>query len=207
MTPKIIRALQGQLPNFEDVGLPQGCQVLWRIFSFNEKTGIIKRLVEQPNVIPYQGADVMAKLLSGDLTWAIGAMFFEFENTAGAPTVPSAARGENISYYLSDLALEADKDYMRVPLVIPPGIAASDSAKYDGNQVTFFAITSGAQGVHSKTFDHTVNSKVYGVALAATPDPEQSTQDRLFSRSYDGFDPVPKEDGYQIGAQYVIRFR
>lgn len=207
MKPEIIRALRGQLPNFEDVGLPRGCQVLWRIFSFDEKTGIIKKLVEQPNIIPFQGADIMAKLLSGDLTWAVGAMFFEFENTAGTPTVPSPARGENISYYLSDLALEADKDYMRVPLVIPPGISSSDSAKYDGNQVTFFAITSGVQGVHGKTFDHTVDSKVYGVALAATPDPDQYTQDRLFSRSYDGFDPVPKEDGYQIGAQYVIRVR
>lgn len=207
MKPEIIRALQGQLPNFEDVGMPQGCHVMWRIFSFNEKTGIIKRLVEQPNIIPYQGADVMANLLSGDISWAIGAMFFEYENTAGAPTVPSPVRSEGISYYLSDLALSAAKDYIRVPLVIPPGIVSADATKYDGNQVTFFAITSGVQGVHGRTFDHTVNSKVYGVALAATPTPAQYTQDRLFSRSYSGFDPVPKEDGYAVGAQYVIRFR
>lgn len=207
MTPKIIQTLRGQLANFEEVGLPHGVQVSWRIFSFNEKTGIIKQLVEQPNIIPFQGADVMAKLLSGDIDWAIGAMFFEFENTAGTPTVPTPARDENISYYLSDLALSSTKDYVRVPLVVPAGITSSDSAKYDGNQATFFAITTGVQGVHGKTFDHTVNSKVYGVALAATPDPEQYTQDRLFSRSYSGFSPIPKEDGYQIGAQYVIRFR
>jgi hypothetical protein len=192
-------------PQLDQLLLPAGVATWWRIFSFDEKTGIIKQLVEQKNIIPFQGADVMAKLLSGDLDWAIGAMFFEFENTAGTPTVPSPARGENISYYLSDLALEASKDYVRVPLVVPPGIASSDSAKYDGNQATFFAVTSGMQGIHGKTFDHTVDSKVYGVALAATPDPDQYTQDRLFSRSYDGFDPVPKEDGYQVGAQYVIR--
>lgn len=207
MKSDIVRVLRGQLANFEEVGLPHGVQVVWRLFSFDEKTGVIRKMVEQPNIIPFQGADVMAKLLSGDLDWAIGAMYFEFENTAGAPTVPTPARGENISYYLSDLALEASKDYVRVPLVVPAGIGSSDSAKYDGNQATFFAITSGVQGVHGKTFDHTVDSKVYGVALAATPEPEQYTQDRLFSRSYSGFDPVPKEDGYAVGAQYVIRFR
>jgi hypothetical protein len=132
-------------------------------------------------------------------------MYFEFENTAGSPTIPSPTRDEGIEYYLDDLSLEATKDYVRIPLIVPAAFTASGS-DYEGNQATFWAVTSGSTGVHGKTFDQSVNSKVYGVALAATPTPAQYTQDKLFSRSYTGFSPVPKEDGYQIGAQYLIRF-
>lgn len=183
-----------------------GTDTWWRIFSFDEETGVIKTMVAQPNMIPYQGADVMARLLAGNSNWQIGAIYFEFENTAGSPSIPSPQRDEDSSYYINDLALETTKDYIRVPLVIPAGITAS-SSDYDGNQATFFAITSGTTGVHGKTFDQSVNSKVYGVALAATPDVTEYTQDKLFSRSYIGFSPVPKEDGHQIGAQYMVRFK
>jgi len=203
MQPELIETVQAQL---DVVELPKNCQTWWRIMLIEEATGIIKKMVAQPNIIPCQGADILAKLIAGDLDWKVGAMFFEFENTAGAPTIPSPQRDEDISYYINDLKLEANKDYMRIPLVVPPAITAS-SSDYDGNQATFFAITSGVAGIHGKTFDQSVNSKVYGVALASTPDVTEYTQDKLFSRSYSGFDPVPKEDGHAIGAQYLIRFR
>ena len=92
-------------------------------------------------------------------------------------------------------------------LAAPTAFSSSDSALYDNNQASFFSISAGTAGIHGEPFSHAANSNVFGVGLAATPDPDQYTQDKLFSRSYDGFDPVPKEDGYQIGAQYVIRFR
>ena len=206
MKPEALRALHANLAALEPVDLGQDAATWWRIFSFNPETGHVKMLVEQKNIIPYQGADVLARLLAGDEDYAPGAMFFEYENTAGSPTVPTPLRSEGIDYYLSDLPLDANKDYIRAPLVVSPAISASGS-DYNGNQVTFFAITSGTSGVHGRTFDHSVNSKVYGVALAATPTPTQYTQDLLFSRSYSGFDPVPKEDGYQCGGQYIIRFR
>lgn len=206
MKPEALQALSAQLAALEPVDTAKDFATWWRIFAFNPETGHVKMLVEQKNIIPYQGADVLARILAGDVLYAPGAMFFEFENTAGAPIVPTPLRSEGIDYYLSDLALEATKDYVRAPLVVTPAISASGS-DYDGNQVAFFAITSGLTGVHGKTFDQSVNSKVYGVALAATPEPTQYTQDKLFSRSYSGFSAVPKEDGYQIGGQYIIRFR
>ena len=162
-------------------------------------------MTEHRNIIPYQGADVMARILAGDATWAPRAMFFEFENTAGSPTIPTPARDEGIDYYLTTLPLDLDKDYLRIPLVVSPSLSASGT-NYDGNQVTFFAVSAGLTGIHGRTFDSSVNSKVYGVALAATPTVAQYTLDRLFSRSYSGFSPVPKEDGYAIGGQYMIRF-
>lgn len=202
---KIIRAVQEQLEVIEPVDLARGVQTWWRIFSFDEKTGELRRMVSQKNIIPYQGADILARILSGDNTYKPGAMFFEYENTAGTPSPPSPTRDEGIDYYLNDLPLTSNRDYLRIPLVVAPSLTAS-SSDYAGNQVTFFALTAGASGIHGETFDSAANSKVYGVALAATPDPTQYTQDWLFSRSYTGFDPVPKEDGYQIGAQYLIRF-
>lgn len=202
---KIIGAVREQLEAIEPVDLARGVQTWWRIFSFDEKTGELRRMVSQRNIIPYQGADILARILSGDTDYKPGAMFFEFENTAGTPTPPSPTRDEDISYYLNDLPLTSNRDYLRIPLVVSPSLTAS-SSDYAGNQVTFFALTAGTSGIHGETFDSAANSKVYGVALAATPEPTQYTQDWLFSRSYTGFDPVPKEDGYQIGAQYLIRF-
>lgn len=204
MNHELIRKLEAQL---EDIRLDRDVTTWWRIFSFHEETGIIKQVVAQPNIIPYQGADVLARALAGDADYVAGGMLFEYENTAGSPTVPSPQRDEGIAYYLDDLSLSATKDYIRIPLVIPAGFSSSDSTKYNGNQATFFAITSGTTGIHGRAFSQAANSKVYGVALVATPTPTQYTSDLLFSRSYDGFDPVPKEDGYQIGAQYMIRFR
>jgi len=208
MNHELIRKLSDQLGAFrDDVNLETDVLTWWRIFSFHEKTGVIKKMVAQPNIIPYQGADVLARALAGDADYVAGAMLFEYENTAGTPTIPSPQRSEGINYYLDDLALSATKDYIRVPLVIPAGFSSSDSTKYGGNQATFFAITSGTTGIHGRGYSQSDNSKVYGVGLVATPTPTQYTSDLLFSRSYDGFDPVPKEDGYQIGAQYMIRFR
>jgi len=208
MNPKLIPVIKAQLDaRIELIHLDQDVETWWRIFSFDEKTGEIAKLVEQKNIIPYQGADVLARVLAGDVTYAAGAMYFEYENTAGNPTIPSPARDEDIGYYLDTLGLSATKDYIRTRLVVPAGFSSSDTDKYAGNQSTFFAITSGDQGEHGKGFSSGDNSKVYGVALVATPTPSQASSDLLFSRSYDGFDPVPKEAGYQIGAQYLIRFR
>jgi len=202
MKPEVMDALREQLI-VEPVDLIKGATTWWRIFSFNEETGEIRKMVSQKNIIPYQGADVLARILGGDHTWAPGAMLFEFENTAGSPTIPIPTRDEGIDYYLG---LSGTKDYLRIPLIVPPSFSAS-SGNYGGNQVTFWAVTSGTEGqAHSLQFGDTQDSKVYGVGLAATPTPDQYTQDRVFSRSYTGFSPVPKEAGYQIGAQYLIRF-
>ena len=203
MNHELIRRIQAQL---DEVRLDsRDVATWWRIFSYDEETGIVKKMVAQPNIIPYQGADILARALAGDADYTAGAMLFEYEN--GVPTIPSPQRDEGIDYYLDDLQLSATKDYIRVPLVIPAGFSSSDSTKYDGNQATFFAITAGEEGIHGKGFSETAGSQVYGVGLVATPEPTEHTRDLLFSRSYDGFDPIEKEDGYQIGAQYLIRFR
>jgi hypothetical protein len=161
---------------------------------------------EQKNLIPFQGADMLARVLAGDTDFKAAAMLFEYENTAGAISIPTPLRSEGIDYYLNDLPLTAGRDYLRIPLVVPAGFGTSDAAKYDGNQVTFFAVSSGSEGIHGEPYSESVDSHVYGVGLAATPTPADFNQDRLFSRSYTGFDPVPKEDGHQVGAQYLIRF-
>ena len=207
MKPEVLNALHAQLAAVEPVDLEKGVTTWWRVFSFNEETGEIRSMFEQKNIIPYEGADILARVLGGDSDYFPAAMFFEYENIdPGPPVPPTPTRDEGIDYYLDTLALESDKDYLRIPLVVPPSFTA-ESSLYTGNQVTFFAATTGIEGIHGKPFGSGSDSQVYGVALAATPDPDQHTSDKLFSRSYSGFSPVPKEAGYQIGAQYLIRFR
>ena len=204
MNAELLRELAAQV---ENVHLPSSFTTWWRIFSFDEKTGTVHKVVAQPNLIPYQGADIMARALAGSAGYAASGILFEFENTTGTIAVPTPARDEGIDYYLTTIPLTPNRDYLRVALAAPVAFSSSDSANYDGNQASFFAISSGTQGIHGEAFSHSANSKVFGVGLVSMTDPAQYTQDLLFSRSYDGFDPVPKEDGYQVGAQYVIRFR
>lgn len=204
MNSELLKHVQHQLKD----DYPVDCDTWWRLFQVNEQTGIVKKLIAQRNIIPFQGADILAQVLIGNVSFKAAAMFFEYENNAvpASIAIPEAARDEDISYYLNDIPLTPNRDYLRIPLVVPAGISASD-ANYNGNQATFFAMTTGSEGIHGVPFGSATDSHVFGVGLAATPNPTESTQDRLFSRSYDGFDPVPKEDGFQIGAQYMIRFR
>ena len=77
MNAELLRALARQV---EDVHLPSSFSTWWRIFSFNEKTGIVKKVVAQPNLIPYQGADVLAKALSGNVDFKVAAVLKHTES-------------------------------------------------------------------------------------------------------------------------------
>lgn len=178
-----------------------------RIFSFDPKTLLIKSVVEKHNLILYSGADILAKCLTGDATYAVSSMFMEFKNLPSPSdpiTPPAFDRSGGIAYY-TGLAASLDTDYLRVPLVASPDFASSDDTYYENNQVTFFAISEGSTGVHGKTFSPVSNSAVYGAALVATPEPTQPTQDVVFSRVYSGVGKVLKESGFEIGITWTVR--
>lgn len=159
------------------------------------------------NTYMYSGADICAKLLAGDVTYSIGAMYFEFENLAspGDPVVaPSYDRSGGISYYTS---LASPRDFLRVPLVISPSLISSNDTNFDNNQITFFALSDGYTGQNGLAFSSAANSAVFGGALVATPTPGTQANDLIFSRTYWADDAVEKAENHQIGVQWTLQFQ
>lgn len=162
------------------------------------------------NDILYEwGALVGRLLLRQGLNFGIGGMYIEYANVAspGDPvTVPTVTRDadQGVDYY-NDLADSADLDYLRVPLIAGT-IDSSDSIKFPkDNQLTFFAQTSGVEGVHGKPFSDVNNSVAYGGALVAFVDDSDYTQDLVLSRFYFSVDEqMPKLATGQIGYEWKL---
>jgi len=164
-----------------------------------------RSLLKVPNLYLYQGADMAARVVSGDRDYRIAAMYLEFENqVVPAPiTPPTYDRTGGIDYYTS---LAAPRDYLRIPLAIAPTFDTTDVALYAHNKVTYFAVSAGTAGVNGLAFDVASNSAVFGGALAAMPDIEIPANDLIWARSYWAATPEYKQANRQIGIQWTLRF-
>ena len=180
------------------------------LFSFDEKTRRIHKMVQLNNLILYGGADIMARLLAAQRQYAINVVYMEFKNTLGAISPPAVSRGDGVEYY-AGLDASPDTDFLRIPLLVNPTVQASDP-EYESNQVTFFAESEGESGFFGKPFSQAAASHVFGAALVAAPDLNDQSQDIVFSRVYIGElatwgTPVDKQDGKQIGLTWTIRLK
>jgi hypothetical protein len=160
------------------------------------------------NDVLFDWATIVGNLLSKQgVNYAIGGMYIEFQNVASPGDhvpVPNVNRADGVAYY-NDLATSPDTDYLRVP-VIASTLASTDPMNFPGgNEVTFFAQTSGLVGVHGKPFSDVDNSVVYGGALVSFVNEADPTQDLVFSRFY--FDipsQQPKLSTSQIGLEWPV---
>lgn len=135
------------------------------------------------NSVQFGAADVLGRLLSGDIRVVPAGMYMEFTNNLGAWVRPTNFGREGYTYFHSILA---GTDVIRVPLLQTPGYDASSDI-YASNQTTFIAQSGGADGVAGKnavlTFDRAV-SYVVGGGLIAMPDPDDWSQDLVLTRGY-----------------------
>ena len=197
MSRDIQAALRAQL---HDVTRLSKARTLWTVFSYEEDTGRLVQAVSMPNLITYEGADILARLLAGDEAYKPARIYFEFDNdeSPATPTEPtdrsSAASGS--AYY-------ASAPFVRSPFAAPPTISTSDEDDYAGNQATFSAVSSNGDVINGD-FGSEHDSHVLFVALAAAPT-GSAEDDLVFSRAA-VTTPIPKLDGLGIGAQYLIRF-
>ncbi len=123
------------------------------------------QFVESHNLVVYSGADIIAALLGGLSTYAISHMYFGYENTAGTPAPPAAARTDNAATFA---AYTTPKDYLRAPILQPP-VFSSSGSDYDANVVTFSSIATATVGINGIPFAAGSNSKVFDVGLVASP--------------------------------------
>lgn len=189
---------------------------LWDIWYRRNGERIITPISFKPNQIQYDWGFIAAKAIGqGDSSYKIASMYIEFENVAspGDPvTIPTFGRDEGTDYY-DDLQSSSVRDFLRVPLTTIPtiGIETGFEAYFTapaGNKLTFFTQTQGTEGIHGKTFSDSVNSKVFGAALVATPVVADRTQDIVFARAYYSVaDQTVKDASHQIGLSWEISFQ
>jgi hypothetical protein len=186
---------------------------LWKVWD----DGWVTPVTFKPNQIQYDWGFIAAQTIGrGLFSYRIAAMYIEFENVAspGDPvTIPTFGRDEGTEYY-DDLQSSGTRDFLRVPLLQDPmlGIATGFESYFtageNGNKLTFFAQSQGTTGVHGKTFSDSVNSKVFGAALVATPTFADRTQDIIFARSYfPTAEQTLKEASSQIGISWEVSFK
>lgn len=196
--------------------LVRGYVTLWQI---DEKTGLRTPIVSKPNQIQFSWGFIAAQQLGyrpnpQRPSYHVSAMYIEYENVADPElpiSVSAFSRDIGIDYY-NDLATSAAQDFLRVPLRLEPALNVSPGYEEyfsagQGNQLSFFAQTSGIAGVHGKSFSQAVNSKIYAASLVAAPIFSDRTQDVIFARTYfDVGDQTTKEASSQVGITWDISF-
>lgn len=186
------------------------------VWSIDEATGHKTKLFEQNNLVMYTWGLAVAKgWCQGNANYLPSTFYFEYENVAmpgDTVTVPTYARSDGLSYYLTLPAGPPAKDYLRLSVSGLPSISIySGYEPYftapDGNVATFFAQTAGTTGQLGRPFASGSNSKVYGVALVATPVPGDKTKDVIIARSYfSTMNQQLKMTGTQIGVTWSVPF-
>jgi len=151
-------------------------------------TGKFTKVLEQKNLVTYGGADIMAKLLSGDSRYAINGMYFKYENTTEVPSGISPSREHTAASQYHSLDGEDKIDWLRIPIITNGKIAPlpEDSIYYSGNSVTFVATTAsidavGRSGNYFEGSGVDGPSKIFSIALVAMPDISSVDEDIAFS--------------------------
>jgi hypothetical protein len=140
---------------------------------------------------------------TGDPKYKIGAFYIEFENGSEEESSVVPPEGfsadEGIEYYTE---LGSPRDYIRVPIVIPPVIDTDPNfASSFYNRITLYAETTATEGENGLAFTAGAASKIFGLAIVATPDWDDPSQDLIIGRRYYGEDDQfmrPTQGGVRV---------
>lgn len=185
------------------------------LWTRDERTGLITPLAAKRNQIQYGWGVIAAQAIGkGSRKHRLAAMYVEYENVADPSdpvTIPTYDRSEDRTYY-DELIDSSVRDYLRVPILQEPTIGVVpgfENVLTDelGNRMSFYAQTAGVIGINGKPFSAGANSKVFGAALVATPEPGDYTQDVVFARTYyDVSEQTVKQASSQVGITWIIDF-
>lgn len=166
----------------------------------------------RPNLLLIGWGHVAAQAVGrGDRNYRISTMYLEFQNTSDPVSAPAFDAGDGVEYY-NALASSPDRDYLRVPIESAPSIVVAPGYESvlppdRGNRVVFSAQTGSGAGVHGKPFSEGASSKVFGIALVATPVLNDATADIVVARGYYAADEQIPKTARQLGAVYRVTFK
>jgi len=159
-----------------------------------------------PNLVTFQGMEVLSRLVAGQDEYRVAGVYFEYENNAGSPTIPTFDRETTIDDFQS---LVAPQDYVRSELAAVPTIGTGDSTSsgnpYINNRAQFFGLATVDEGENGEPFSAAANSKIVSVGLVAMPVLADPTRDLLYAR----FAPASEftvESGRNPGITWTTEF-
>jgi hypothetical protein len=167
----------------------------FKIWQVDKKTGAKELVISKPNMILYQGADLLAKALAGVKYASISHMYVGFQNGAVTPTTIDKTNSSPFSSFV------APKGYLRLPISYNPSFLAQTN--YSGNTVIFTSIIASTAGAHGDTFTAS-SSNICEVGLAAALNPENDGEDLFFSRAT--FDPIVYDSNYNLTISWGVNF-
>lgn len=163
------------------------------------------------NLLMYGAASAIAGFMTTrDPVWLPAGILLEFANVEDpedSVAAPDYDRGDGIDYYNG---LDgSSSDFLRVPITYRRGKNTDVSLYPDNNGAVYLGLTAGmTEGVNGLPFSAGANSKVFGAAIVCILDPDDRTQDLVFSRIYfDAADQALKLDLPQnLGLEWEINF-
>ena len=155
----------------------------------DKKTKNVEHKIRGHNLITYQGADILAKLLSGNIAYKIGYIYGEHapDGTYGPSHGLTPSRSDTVDS-MEDIGVGRTSENARVP-VIYPGFNAD--INYNNNIVNFSASFSDA------ILD---NRQFVGIGLVA----KVGATDLLFSHDY--YPTKLKAVNHEIVVVYSVQF-
>lgn len=161
------------------------------------------------NDLTYDWAVIVQRLLRGSPDggqYKIGGMYLEFNNGGTVDPTPTITRGGWADYYANLNSSFATRDYLRVPLIATSEETTNPLFSYP-NQANFIAQTVGVgpEGTHGLVFSDANSSYVYGGALVAFVNGDDSSNDIVFNRFYFAeANQLEKLAGRQLGINWPL---
>jgi hypothetical protein len=168
---------------------------VWKSCPVSGKSELI---IEQPNLVLYGGASLMAYSLASKPNSGIWGMYIGYNNnqTFVPPTI-------DVSYSQPFSSFSADRGfgYLREPLTFTPNYLSD--AGYKDNTVLFSTMITSSTAAGGAPFLDGI-SNIYEVALVGAPDPPNSNKDIVFSRT--GFNTVRYDNTFNFTITWGIKF-
>lgn len=160
--------------------------------------GYKQLIVNQPNLIVNQGADIMANAIVGTSNSAIN--YFYIGYATGTYTPPTPAIGDTCASFSST----GNYGYLRLPLAFPASYLNETGYANNAPYFTTF-ITSGSAAYKTGAAFTSGVSTLFSLGLVNAPAPSDHTQDRLFSEIT--FGPITYDSTYGLAITWGVTFR
>lgn len=186
--------------NTENTNLSKSISGFVKVWKTSPVTGESELVINQPNMILYNGARLMSYAIAGRENAKIWGMYIGFNNTTGGsftrPVIDAA-----YSQPFANLDPDDGFGYLREPLTFTP-THLSDGI-YTDNTALFSVMITSATSANATAFIHDI-SRIYEVALVGALDPNNSTKDIVFSRT--GFNPIKYDTNFNFTITWGIKF-
>lgn len=180
-----------------------------KIWSVDKATGEKTLLVDKPNTVLYQGADLLALSLSGAKNASISHLYVGYNNVTGSFTPPIIDKSYSVPFSSYGSSAYPTYGYLRLPLAYSPSYVAQTN--YENNTVLFTVILSSSGNDNGATFTSTASagpdnpaSQIFEVGLVAALDPTSSSKDMIFSRA--NYSPLTYDPNQNLTITWGVQF-